>query len=1804
MLCLYQILYVNIIKHTFYLITTKNKILLNIIIKMSLFNTFVSSPGGPTIPKLPGVGQEPGEDIISASGNFYDKKRYVNFEVDIKTVTSESYSLSITRYEVSIDTYDEESSNPEYFYFNPTSTPDSIVNRVSGAFKKTPSKDVSGPYEKGFPFVNLTTYAIFHRLTVTKTVGSTSIAYVLTHTQVYTHYDNAVTVTDFTFNTNVKLGDTLYISDLDLNHGVNFLSGSSDPLDETKPEFVEFRFNVKGVPGDADIYFNSHQPWNDVPIPGTDGALYEIQLPSSSDSKGFQLGNAYTIRAHAFWALGYDEDSISSDTLFLLNRPEITEIIILPLSVDDDSNIMKITLAVLSNSGIVPAPTKVWFEFKNSSDVLVASVGGDSEASGPGIDLPSNREINLKLSQIDIKDGVGLLKGVNYNVYAKVKYSISGTNEYRTSEAYDGDVIFAATPAPIITDNIVNTLYVVDANEKVLTIKVENAEYELFAPKVPQGIRFHFYDESVSTTTIYASTDPFPFENYHESSTDVEYNIFLSNISSSTPLVNGKDYRIKAEISLENHLDADETKKSVLDTSNIDRDRVNFRNEIPEILTISGFDVSNDGDSNDSSSQIVATIRVNQGQYELVAPNAIDGIRFLIYSDENAATLIATTDSYNFVNNSSDSFHDYDIQLNQINMETSGDYLENGNTYYVRAEVTVIKHSGSAESPLRLSNIEDVTFSQDISPLSSVVISNTWALATNNNPSSSSSSRFSASPLIGVSGNFNKTAQFDNAYNKDLDVTTTKYYLEYSKNGGSSWNDVTKAVLIHQGTGNSVSSSESLQEAVIRARNGSVVTSANGRYPNVVGARGRAIVFYIPQNQGSGDAFTESDDVIVRVSIIDTANLWAPGNNTSSVTESNSLTLINKIKTYEFFTNDTDREPWNSVDNDDLVLNIPVSWNSDFSHSVIVDYGYSSSSIPVPVYTYSNTFAYPTSTVSLYVEPTQGTTLYYRVTYIITNPNPLESAATHGLTSEEIDVPNRFFPSSSDYTISATDYETFNTGGRAAVLFTLTFNQQSNSRIDGVHVYFNSPAQQSPNPIPIIYEFEAGSWTNSNVSQFGGSGTPKLVGSSNNVDNSSNNSWSFSEATLVSTVTNSDAGTRTDTYSGSTFSSNSFTGQVNIEVTYDKDNGVTQNTDFLNTDFQITISRVDNGHIIFDFITEEAELVFDRDNNTITGTIPAPSQYYTDTVNYPNDDEITTMSEYVDSEYYASDSIISTTRIQTYTKSQGGSKNIQLLHADNTINLSSTGNFTFLRVMADNGTIGDSDSIFWRDYDSATFTVVPYRDRRVNSTNASYTSDNHIESAGSELGLTVWNVPKLQNPSFNGPIQIDGGIINSSVSTRLHWVAVYDMNRNPFKYDLTMMKNDTVSIHDDTFDNALTGGVKTLNINTSTIAKYTVTLALRFDPETPNAIRELSSADTITFYTVKVDNSNMNISVQVPSDISNVNLTWNEPVITGSSITNVGGSVAASFAENITKHYIEYSTTNPTRSLSRLAPSPTPPNYIERIVSPATKKQYALPYSHDLSAVYSFFMHIAASINYRVESVLHSASGSQSSSELKTTNSAKVLPTATTPVSQYVVSTIPIITLPSQTPVLLTGQNAPTLLLGLDANGLEDEGFISVMVILTQDGTASNPEGEHALLVFPDSGALFNYSNDISQTGGDTRLVPGDPYNSIPRDIAEHSMSTHLNQYTLTIGTVETIESVITTGGEVGRYGLSTLQMPSSENTGFVDGDVNYMIILTTRRGVDVKTGIFTYQSLPSVQNVQIVTENGQFFVQFDISPA
>jgi hypothetical protein len=212
------------------------------------------------------------------------------------------------------------------------------------------------------------------------------------------------------------------------------------------------------------------------------------------------------------------------------------------------------------------------------------------------------------------------------------------------------------------------------------------------------------------------------------------------------------------------------------------------------------------------------------------------------------------------------------------------------------------------------------------------------------------------------------------------------------------------------------------------------------------------------------------------------------------------------------------------------------------------------------------------------------------------------------------------------------------------------------------------------------------------------------------------------------------------------------------------------------------------------------------------------------------------------------------------------------------------------------------------------------------------------------------------------------------------------------------------------------------------------------------------------------------------------------------------------------------------------------------------------------------------------------------------------------------VSIVPSVIVPYDEPVLIQGSTNPTLLINLNANGLEHEGFISVVVILTQDGTDQKPGGEQALVVFPDSNSNHPFSdntfvNTIDGTSGvgagDIRLAGGDSATSTPRNVDDSVLSTHNNNYKLTIGSVETNESVTTTGGEVGRYGLSRLEMPPSSVSGFVSGlDVNYMVILTTRRGTDIGVGHFTYEATPLVSNVQIVTQNGLYYVQFNMSPA
>jgi hypothetical protein len=546
--------------------------------------------------------------------------------------------------------------------------------------------------------------------------------------------------------------------------------------------------------------------------------------------------------------------------------------------------------------------------------------------------------------------------------------------------------------------------------------------------------------------------------------------------------------------------------------------------------------------------------------------------------------------------------------------------------------------------------------------------------------------------------------------------------------------------------------------------------------------------------------------------------------------------------------------------------------------------------------------------------------------------------------------------------------------------------------------------------------------------------------------------------------------------------------------------------------------------------------------------------------------------------------------------------------------------------------VAQGTNLSWGNYDMANISFEAFRDARVNSANAPYkslsstsdpvSSDFYVESGtqstfGTPDRNPIWNVPVLTRPSADASgdniYELSGGVINI-VNTSNHvitWPTAKDANLVDFTYDLEFLKNGAIIVpsNGNSYENQ-GGNSYVIPIDLNNVAKYTIKVRKVFNGLLNNE-RKLSQPDILEFYSSKVETSGMNLSVTNPSDTSSVTLSWGAPVITGESIT-ASGSESASIANNIHLQHVDYRTTldgttfsNFSRLLLDASGNPLTRAALPLIEGPAPKT-YTLP-NTNLGTLYEFIMYIEAQVRYTLNGAVQ---------ETKSVpHGVPYTPQVPTPQSQYRVSTIPSIVLPHNAPVLVQGWDNPTLLLNLNARGLEYEGFVSVVVILTQDGTPAKPEGEQALLVFPNpnSSNPFSLNNNVTGASGvavnDPRLAGGESSTSSPINAPLHNpwnatildLSTQNNNYTLTIGAK----------GSDGRYGLSQLKMPSSDESGFQESGavgsenynpVNYMVILTTRRGTDIAVGQFTYQRTPVVRDVQIVNENGEYKVKFNIS--
>ena len=498
-------------------------------------------------------------------------------------------------------------------------------------------------------------------------------------------------------------------------------------------------------------------------------------------------------------------------------------------------------------------------------------------------------------------------------------------------------------------------------------------------------------------------------------------------------------------------------------------------------------------------------------------------------------------------------------------------------------------------------------------------------------------------------------------------------------------------------------------------------------------------------------------------------------------------------------------------------------------------------------------------------------------------------------------------------------------------------------------------------------------------------------------------------------------------------------------------------------------------------------------------------------------------------------------------------------------NISSTEIGSFTVAQAGDIEISLASISGWNNYSSATITFVPFRDTHVVSVLAQ-TENNAVGAVTS--AYYVWNVPVLSPPSAGGSsIVLNGGIISgsniTSYTTSVEWTGD---TTHDFTYKVTLssyVDGNGNLINIPTTGSSLLTAV--LPISVTNVANYTVIIATIFKGH-------LSVADTLVFSSSIVDPSSMAIAVLVPSGVASLKTSWVNESVTGDAII-------------VSRYLIDTVSSSPLVAYSVGA------TRIEQ--SPKIYTLSALGSNFSIGKTLNLVMSVSAKVSY----TLNSSNVAAGSSPVVLVNG---------PSKQYTVSTVPNVSLTaSPSTVLIQGAtSSPSLLLNLDAKGLEAEGFISLVLVLTQDGTDSNPGGSEVLLQFPASPSSsnpFSFVNNVGTSSGN--MVAGTPYSASPLNESPTGFSTSAaSPYILTIGD-QPSGNVTAPNPNPNGFSLSSLTFPSS--SGFITDPanlVNIMAILTSRRGTDIMVGSFEYVMPPVASAISITSNNGNYFINFTLS--
>jgi len=376
----------------------------------------------------------------------------------------------------------------------------------------------------------------------------------------------------------------------------------------------------------------------------------------------------------------------------------------------------------------------------------------------------------------------------------------------------------------------------------------------------------------------------------------------------------------------------------------------------------------------------------------------------------------------------------------------------------LRVEYIFTKTDGT--DLVKTSDALALEFTSDIIPVQSVSHQNAWIAASvtvvDDVSEATEVQNYKDSPDYGMIVTFSKNDYSGSGKQsglfQDLDLPGTKYRVEYRKNGDGPWFLVTNAALIQ------ADGTKSDQDNAMDAIDAELVENLNGLYDNVTlpaeagksGSTQTPLVMYVPQLNEIGVArFVQEDSIMFRVSIISEKNeLTEP----APAVSAGSIVVGKKPAVYEMAPGSA-AEPYVSGPLDALTAYIPVVKMT--SEDIYAEYANIFTN--EPDYTENNDLA--TDGTPLDIEnPShvgKADPITYMVQYLFSDPSP-NGAQIICPMSEEYSFHAQGTPIKDDFSITDFDFTTILKEDKSSVSYTVNFNDNDATVIDGVQVFFKS----------------------------------------------------------------------------------------------------------------------------------------------------------------------------------------------------------------------------------------------------------------------------------------------------------------------------------------------------------------------------------------------------------------------------------------------------------------------------------------------------------------------------------------------------------------------------------------------------------------------------------------------------------------------------------------------------------------------------------------------------------------------------